>query len=298
MAVYTVKDSNILTLVKKKPFGTEKEMQTLVETNLQQIFDLLFIKSEFTVNNFRIDTLAFDTGSKAFVVVEYKKNKNFSVIDQGYAYLSVLLNNKADFILEYNENSESPLKKKDVDWSQSRVLFVAPSFTPYQRESINFKDLPIELWEINQYENKSLILNKISPIGAVESVQTVQPKSDTVSTATKEIRTYTEEELLNNCSDEIVEGFHNIREEIHQIDNNITEKIMKTMICYYSDGKGLAWVNPNPKNIRIHLRKGDYKDSLGIVKKEGWGGYPQLTMKEDEIDIRYLRNLFEQAYDN
>jgi hypothetical protein len=91
--------------------------------------------------------MAYDNETNSFVIIEYKRDKNFSVIDQGYAYLSLMLNNKADFILEYNENQEKTLKRKDVDWSQSRVVFISPSFTSYQKEAINFKDLPIELWE-------------------------------------------------------------------------------------------------------------------------------------------------------
>ena len=40
------------------------------------------VKSEFAIKNFRIDTLAFDSKSKSFVIIEYKKDKNFSIIDQ------------------------------------------------------------------------------------------------------------------------------------------------------------------------------------------------------------------------
>jgi hypothetical protein len=43
--------------------------------------------------------------SGAFVIIEYKKDRNFSVVDQGVAYLNLMPNNKADFILEYNERS-------------------------------------------------------------------------------------------------------------------------------------------------------------------------------------------------
>ena len=57
-------------------------------------------------------------------------------------YLNLMLNNKADFILEYNEaSSPEPLKKEDVDWSQSRIIFIAPEFTRYQQHAIGFKDL-------------------------------------------------------------------------------------------------------------------------------------------------------------
>lgn len=78
-----------------------------------------------------LDTLAFDEELKSFVIIEYKKDKNFSVIDQGYAYLSVMLNNKADFILEYNETVIKAWKT-DVDWSQSKIIFVSQGFTNYQ----------------------------------------------------------------------------------------------------------------------------------------------------------------------
>jgi hypothetical protein len=65
----------------------------------------------------RIDTLAFDNESKAFVIIEYKKDRNFSVVDQGIGYLNLMLNDKADFILEYNQSSPSShsLKREEVD---------------------------------------------------------------------------------------------------------------------------------------------------------------------------------------
>ena len=111
------------------------------------------MKSELALNNLRIDTLAYNPDTHAFIIIEYKKSQNFSVIDQGYAYLSLLLNNQADFILEYNQILNRNLSKKSVDWSQSRVIFVSPKFTRYQQQATNFQDLPFELWEIRQYEN-------------------------------------------------------------------------------------------------------------------------------------------------
>jgi len=97
-------------LIKENPLKLEREIQTLIEKNLKLIFGLDFVKSEFSLNNFRIDTLAFDHDASAFVIIEYKRDKNFSVIDQGYAYLSLMLNNKADYILEYNEWGQSVFK--------------------------------------------------------------------------------------------------------------------------------------------------------------------------------------------
>jgi len=45
----------------------------ITEANLQEIFELDFVKPEFYLYGFRIDTLAFDRESAAFVIIEYKK---------------------------------------------------------------------------------------------------------------------------------------------------------------------------------------------------------------------------------
>jgi len=59
-----------LEYIKEKPFKLEKEIQSLTEQNLNTIFGLDFVKSEFALNNFRIDTLAFDKDANAFVIIE------------------------------------------------------------------------------------------------------------------------------------------------------------------------------------------------------------------------------------
>ena len=93
--------SGLLERVKIKPFQLEKEIQTIVESNVSNLFDLEFVKSELTFGNFRFDTLCFDKELNSFVIIEYKKGSSYSVIDQGYTYLSLLLNNKSDFIVNY-----------------------------------------------------------------------------------------------------------------------------------------------------------------------------------------------------
>ena len=137
--------------LREKPFKLEKDIQKLVENNLGQVSGYKFIKSEFVVKSYRIDSLAFDEENCSFVIIEYKRDRNYSVVDQGVSYLNLMLEYKADFIIEYNESQKGTLKRSDVDWSQSKVVFVSPSFTDFQKQSSNFKDLPIELWEIKQF---------------------------------------------------------------------------------------------------------------------------------------------------
>ena len=95
-----------LNLVEEKPFKLEKDIQELVEKNSDSLLGLEFIGSEITVDKYRIDSLCFDNETNSFVVVEYKKGSSYSVIDQGYTYLQLLLNNKSDFLLIYSEYLE------------------------------------------------------------------------------------------------------------------------------------------------------------------------------------------------
>lgn len=101
MSLYSIKNSK-LEPIRKVEFKYERELQKLTEENLEELFGLKFVASEFQLDNLRIDTLAFNEETKSFVIIEYKKGKNYSVIDQGYSYLSLLLNNKAEFVLKYN----------------------------------------------------------------------------------------------------------------------------------------------------------------------------------------------------
>lgn len=189
MYLYNI-DGETLKEIRQVSFKNEFELHKLCESNLENIFGLKFVKREFSFNNFRLDTLAYDESSNAFVIIEYKNTRSTSVIDQGYAYLSLMLNNKADFILEYNESCDKTLKRDDVDWSQSRVIFVSPSFNNYQKESLNFKDLPFDLWEVKKFSNNTVYFNNIKPSKTSESIETIITTSSEVGTVNKEVKVY------------------------------------------------------------------------------------------------------------
>lgn len=297
MALYKIDKK--LEYIKEKPFKLEKEIQELTEQNIKLIFGLDFVKSEFALNNFRIDTLAFDFESNSFVIIEYKRDKNFSVIDQGYAYLSLMLNNKADFILEYNEKQGNQLKRTDVDWTQSRVMFVSPGFTNYQREAINFKDLPIELWEVKRFENDTVSYDQIQKAGAQESINTISKANKTIAAVGTEIVVYTEEEHLANASDEIVELYQKLKSAISNLDN-IEIKPKKKYIAFVS-GKNIVDIHPQKKALKlwINLTKGELDDSKNITRDVSatghWGnGDYELQIDNDE-DFEYILSLIKQS---
>ena len=299
MALFKIENNGLFENIKEQPFKLEKEIQFLTEINLKSIFGLDFVKSEFKLNNFRIDTLAFDKDAGTFVIIEYKRDKNFSVIDQGYAYLSLMLNNKADFILEYNESSKEALKRNDVDWSQSRVVFISPTFTNYQKEAINFKDLPIELWEIKRYTNQTINYNQIKTSGAQESIKTISRQDDTIEKVTKEIKVYTEDEHLEKGTEETKELYETLKNAIQNL-GELEIKPKKKYIAFVSGSNVVdIHIQKNALKMWLNLQQGDLEDPKEITRDVSsighWGnGEYEIVMRNEE-DLEYILSLIKQS---
>ncbi|HHF1547579.1 TPA: hypothetical protein ACPI7U_001275, partial [Haemophilus influenzae] len=186
MKIFTSKKGQ-LSQLKQQKFKLEKDIQRLFEENLTLLSGYIFIRSEFSIKNSRIDTLAFDPETQAFVIIEYKRQQNSSVVDQGISYLNLMLEYKADFIVEYNEKQKAPLKRNDVDWSQSKVIFVSPTFNDFQIQATNFKDLPIELWEVNRFDNDIITLNIINKSKSAPNIKAVSIEKNEEFSTLKEI---------------------------------------------------------------------------------------------------------------
>lgn len=300
MPLFLIKNRK-LKLIEERSFKLEKNIQKLCEENLDEIFGLQLVTSELTINNFRIDTLAFDKQSNSFIIIEYKRDKKFSVIDQGYAYLSLMLNNKADFILEYNENCKYSVKRNDIDWSQSKIIFVSPCFTDYQREAINFRDLPIELWEVKRYANQTISFTCLQTSGAVESIKTISKRSKTIESVSKEIKVYTEAEHLSGVSDEIKELYKKFTYAILVIGGDISVKATKYYIGFIAK-RNVTDIHVQKKALKIwiNLKKGKLDDPKGLARDVSsvghWGnGDYELVVSNDD-DLEYIISLIKQSY--
>ena len=304
MSIFQLKPDN-LSQIKEMPFKLEREIQNLVEKNLGMLLGLEFVKSEFTISGtvqqLRIDTLAFDLKNKAFVIIEYKQDKSFSVVDQGYAYLSVMLNNKADFILEYNESCGKVLKKADVDWSQSRVIFISQAFTPYQKEAINFKDLPIALWEIKQFSNQPISFEEIRKLNATESIKTVSAGNSAVDSVSKVVVVYTENDRLKDIPEDILELYGQLRERILEL-GNVEIKATKLYVAFTVNGSNFTDIAIQKKALKlwINLPKGGLEDPYKLARDvanighHGNGDYQLSISNADKLD--YIITLIKQGY--
>lgn len=300
MNLYT-SQSTILKSVKEKPFKLEKEIQSVFENNLESIMGIQFVKSEFIIKNKRIDTLAYDIQSNAFIIIEYKRSKNISVVDQGFTYLGLMLKNKADFIIEYNETLKKSLKRTDVDWSQTRVAFVSTGFTENQRTATNFKDIAIELWEVKRYENNLISINQIKKSKSAESIKPLSSRNIQLAAVTKEIKVYTEEDHINDKSDYIQELYESYRDSITALADDIDIVYKKLYVAFKKNNRNVAYLHLQKKNIKlwINAKWGEIDEPKNIafdVSKKGHYGYGdyEIDIKND-VNIEYIMSLIKQA---
>ena len=301
MQIYLNKNGK-LEYVKEIWFKLEKDMQVLAERNLSEIFWLEFIQSEFQFNNLRIDTLAFDTETNAFVLIEFKMRWQNLDVAQWLAYLSLLLNNKAEFVQKLSVLRNKVIKNDEIDWTQSRVIFISENFTEHQKESINFKDLPISLYEMKQLNNWEIFFNEIRARNKTESIKTITKNEWKFLEVTREIETYNEEYHIEWKSDEITELYTKLKEAIFSIDSNIAILPKKLYIAYKIRKRNLVDIEIRKNDIKlwINAKKWEINDPFWISKDVSniwhwWNGDYEIKIHFD-TNLIQISELILQAY--
>ena len=304
--IYQIKEQ--VRVLNEVGFSTEKDLQRFCETNLELLLGLTFVASEFKVASFRFDSVAYAPASKAFIVIEYKNDRNFSVIDQGYSYISTLLNHKADFVLKYNQVFHESKGLEDFDWTQVRVLFIAPHYTTYQMSSINFRDLPMELWRIKRYEENILQFEQIMPTNTTASISGYVSSGlpgDTLSlhpidVPSHEVVVYTEDDRLADGSDKTREYYAELRDYILALDDSIVLKATKLYVGFLFKNHNLVDIKLQKNSIILWLNTqyGVLEDPQGIicdVTHIGHHGNGDCQIKWDEPGtyMGYIKDLIQ-----
>jgi predicted transport protein len=300
MIIYTINGEQ-LTEIKEKPFALERDLQRLFERNLTLITGLTMVKSEFIVKNKRIDTLGFDEQTKAFSIIEYKRQRNSGVADQGMAYLNLMLENKSEFIMEYNESLHKILKRSDIDWSQSRVMFVSTGFTENQIQATNFKDFGIELWEVKQFDNGTVSIKPIKKTSSAPDMQPILNSKEEFAEVVKEIKVYSEQDLLNNGSDTSVELYEKFKDAILNLTDDIEVRPLKHYIGFRLNKKPISDIEILKKGLvlTINCKKGQLDDPKGLAvdmsEKGHLGNGDYIIRTQNDKDIEYIMSLVKQA---
>ena len=294
MAVFSIKNKN-LNEVKSTPFSTERELQELVDENLDKIFGLEFIRREFGGQGLSIDTIAYDPETKSPVLIEYKKDSYQSVIDQGMAYLHWLLNHKGDYQIALNER----LGEREVDWSQPRVIFIAKSFNPHQIWASGFRNAPFELYRYDRYGDILLLEPVETPKSDVSITSVLKTKE--VRQVSKQIKTYTLDDHLAKANDKIKALFEKLQKSIFALDERIQEKPVSGYIGYKVRYFNFAGMSVYKTRLRVFVRAKQIDDPKNLFEETEPAKVESRTSiwctdLDSDKNLDYVFGVIKQAY--
>src|SRR6185437_2622235 len=189
-----------------------------------------------------------------------------------------------------------------VDWSQSKVIFISPFFTDFHKESLGFKDLPIELWEVKRYSNETISFNKIESQEKAESITKIGSKSELVRSVSKEVKTYDEDFHLSKCDEYTKLLYKEIKNEINSISNDVIVKPKKKYIAFIHKTNFVDIVTQKSSlKLFINVKKGKLNDprnlARDITKIGHWGNGDYEILIRNIENLGYIMSLIRQSYE-
>ena len=200
------------------PFSLERDLQRLVEANLQSIFGFSFVATEFSTgahHGGRIDTLA--VSPEGFpVIIEYKITKDPGVTNQALYYLSWLKDHKGDFESAVTSAGWQGV----VDWGHIHVLCIAPGYDKYTLHAVKQSNSSLELWQYRRFENGTFEMEPIFK-ASLEKSNRKQADNGSPSAVEENVPEYTVETLLAGKSQHAVEIYSELQERISALSDGI-----------------------------------------------------------------------------
>jgi len=300
MALFKIKNSNV-TKLSTVDLEKEKNIQTLFEQNLLTILNVDFLATEYSTSfGGRIDTLGIDKSGSP-VVIEYKRNQNDNVINQGLSYLRWLLDHKADFeILCRN-------KKKDIeiDWTSPRVICVAESYNKFDLDTVEILPIKIELLRYIIYDDDILLVESESQKTVKISTSKIFEKGKKEKeTEPKLQKDFTVDVHLQIASKEIKDIFMQLKEMITSLDDSITEEAKAKYIAYKLTTNFVDIViQKNAIKAFLNVPSGKLNDSFGIARDltkpkviGHWGNGDYEVLIKNREELLKLFELIKQSY--
>ena len=216
MALFKIHNSAVKKIVARE-LDLERNLQELFENNLEEILDIIFLAHEYSTSfGGRIDTLGIDKNGSP-CIIEYKKNQNDNVINQGLSYLRWLLDHKADFEIL----CQSKKLSIEIDWDSPRVICIAGSYNKFDLDTADILPINVELLRYRIYDDEILYLEpenyqkvRISTSGIVKKSKQGKEKMERLQ------KTYSVDDHLAGIDKQTVVLFQALREKILSLDES------------------------------------------------------------------------------
>lgn len=283
-----------------KPVKLEKKLQALIEKHIETFLQVRFVASEYSTGKThagRIDTLGIDENFCP-TIIEYKRNSNANVINQGLFYLDWLMDHKAEFELLVQKQFGQDAASK-LDWTAPRLLCIAEEFTRYDIHAIQQINRNIELVRYVLFGDDLLLLDLVNVVSA-DPIDDI----DGGGTSPGPKQYTTQEEYLSRAEPQLRELFEVVREHIQGLGDDVQIKPLKwyfackrlknfaTMQLQTGKNSLLMWLPLDPDDLVIE--DGFSRDVRG-VGHHGTGDL-ELTIRSLD-DLEKAKSLIQKSFE-
>ncbi len=301
MALFKITDSTVKKII-AKDLDLEKNLQSLFEQNLDEVLNISFLAHEYSTSfGGRIDTLGIDKNGSP-CIIEYKKNQNDNVINQGLSYLKWLLDHKEKLEILCQNNKINI----EIDWDSPRVICIAENYSKFDLDTADILPINIELLRYRIYDENILYLEpenyqkvKISTSGIIKKAKSQKTKDNRLQ------KVYSIDDHLAGINKETLDLFQDLREKILTLDKNIIEEAKAKYIAYKTSTNFVdVVVKQYGLKIFLNVKSGQLNDPQKLARDLtkpkpighwGNGDYEVKIESLNEVDVVFA--LIKQSYD-
>ena len=293
-----IKLFNINGKVQEYQAGTvtlEKELQTIIESNMETFFGVTFLASEYsTTDGGRMDSIGIDE-NHCPVIFEYKRSVKDNVINQGLFYLNWLLDHKDSFKVLVIQKLGMEAAE-EIEWSMPRVVCVAGDFTKYDSSAIKLINRNISLIRYKKFGKDLLMFEQIN-----ENIVAATTDDNTLSGTKAKSISKTFAEHKEDAPPEILELYEDMRDYILSLGDDVTENQLKLYVAFKKI-KNIICAEIFNNRLLLHLKLDvstvDYED--GFTRDTSKIGHyatgdVEVVIKNRD-DYENAKPLLERAY--
>ncbi len=298
MALFKIDDNNNIKKAEIKQFMNERELQRLCEKNLEELFQVRFIQTEFKFGdeyNGRLDTIGIDYDGNP-VIIEYKLDKNQSVLSQALFYMDWLVNHRGDFEVAAKSKLGNDLK---IIWDNPKMILVAQDYNKYDKYAVNQINYDIYLYKYIFYKTGELYLENINVQENKKYYVQNQNNDKNLMINKYQRNNYDFEYHLNKGNDEVQNLLSELNEFIVNISDQIEVRYPQNYIGYRTT-RNFAEVQVNRNSIKVYLMDINYTDPENKLENVP-ESYQWVLTKRINIttknDLDYAKNIIKQSYE-
>jgi predicted transport protein len=283
----------------------EKQLHGLIEANMPTLLSVRFLSSEYATGKThkgRIDSLGLDENGCP-VIVEYKRQSNENVINQGLFYLDWLMDHQAEFrwLVIDKLGKETA---EHIEWTGTRLLCIAADFTRYDRHAVQQIPRNIELLRYKLFGDDLLLLELVNA-QSVPDATAVKPASTHMPAEPEKSKTTGKDKSLDEqlalASTEIRDLYAQVTGYLTALGDDVQEKRLK-LYTAFRRLKNFACVIAYPNRLLMTLRL----DPTSVAFEDGfsrdvsevghWGtGDVELTLRT-QAHLEHAKPLIERSY--